>query len=171
MLDFADEGIAVAGVRGPLRLEDMLFMAKKANRIAPLQVLRADRVVSADHLRSAALHARRAFDEGRNQADRLEVEFTRYAAGERQIKKALAKLGVEDGSPAGVVCALGDKRRDALEYFVDGLGLVEDDTLIDGGLAALHAFGVTEAELEATPEAHHLDIVLEHVAEVDLMRK
>ena len=89
MKHFPDEQVAMAGVRGPIKLEDALFMAGKAARIAPVQLLRADLVFGEDHLRSAALHAARAFREGRNQADRPEVEFTRYAAGERQIKKAL----------------------------------------------------------------------------------
>ena len=171
MIDFPDEGLAIAGVIGPLKLEDILLGAKKANRLAPLQVLRADRVIGADHLRSAALHAKRAFDEGRNHADRMDVEFARYAAGERQIRKAIDKMGVPDGHDAGVVCAFGPKRRDAVQYFIDWLGLRESDAVIGADEAALRAFGITDAQLAATTPAVRMDLILEAVAAVDLMRK
>ena len=164
--------VAVAGVRGPLRLEDVLMYAKKANRIAPLQVVRADRVVGLDHVRSAAMHARRARDEGRAHAERDEVEFTRYLAGERQIKRALTKLGIEDGADAAIVCALGDKREDAVRYFLHALGLVEDDALLEPDEAEaagrLAAFGITDVQLRATTPGRQADLVLEAVAEVDL---
>lgn len=171
MIDFPDEEIAIAGVLGPLKLEDLLLGAKKANRVAALQVVRADRVVGADHLRSAALHAKRAFDEGRNHADRMDTEFVRYAAGERQIRKAIDKMGVPDGHDAAVVCAFGDKRRDAVEYFIDWLGLRTSDAVIDGDEEKLAAFGITDAQRQATTPGLHQDLVLEAVAAVDLMRK
>lgn len=167
--DQDDEGITVAGVRGPLRLEDALFVAHKANRIGTLQLLRADRVMGIDHLRSAAMHAARAFREGRNQAQSLDVEFLRYVAGERQIKHAIAKMGLPDPADAAVVVGLGAHRKDAVAYFVDTLGLKEDDALIDADPAALDHF-VTAAALAATPPERHLDLVLEKVAEVDMLK-
>ena len=94
MHDHPDEQVAYAVLRGPLKLEDALFVARKSNRIAPLQVVRHDRVLGAEHIRSAALHAARAQREGRMHAKTLEVEFTRYLAGERQISDALAKVGL-----------------------------------------------------------------------------
>lgn len=160
---------AWCGVLGPLSLEDVLFTAAKSNRIAPLQVVRADRVVGEAHLRSAALHAQRAEREGRMQAKSLEVEFARYLAGERQIRAALAKVGVVDGASAGVVVGLGAKGHDAVEHFVHSLGLRTDDAVAAPDEAKLERFGVTPAMRAATlgdPAA----IVLEMVAMVDLMR-
>jgi KEOPS complex subunit Cgi121 len=170
MKDYPEEQVCLAGIVGPLRLEDILFAARKSNRIAPLQVVRADRVVGPDHARSAALHAHRAFREGRNQAETLEVEFLRYLAGERQIKRALEKMGLPDGAEAGVVAALGPKRQDALHHFVHSLGLREDDTLLEASLEKLRAFGITDTQLAATSEAGRLDLALEAVASVDLLK-
>ncbi|HLF16432.1 MAG TPA: KEOPS complex subunit Cgi121 [Candidatus Thermoplasmatota archaeon] len=169
MRDFPAEGVAWAGVQGDLRLADLLFIAQKANRIAPLQLVRADRVVGADHLRSAAMHARRAFDEGRNHADRLEVEFTRYLAGERQIRRALDKMGLPDKPRAVIVVAFGEKRADTITYFLENLGYPETEGLEAASEGKLSAFGVTEAALEATPEERRLDLALEAVAQVDLL--
>ena len=170
MIDAPDEQVCMAGVRGPLRLEDLLFMARKANRLAPLQVVRADRVAGVDHVRAAALHADRAFAEGRNQADRREVEFTRHLSGRRTIQEAIGHMGVPDGADAAVVIGLGEARAKAVEYFVDMLGLVADDAVIDATPDTVRAFGIPEAALEATDPALHGDLVLEAVAAVDTLR-
>lgn len=169
MKDFPDEVVAMAGVKGPLKLHDILFVARKSNRIASLQVVRADRVMGEDHVRSAARHARRAMVEGRNQAETVDVEFLRYLAGERQIKHALAKMGLPEVAEAGVVVALGEKRQDALAHFIDTLGLREDDALLLPDPKQLPHF-VTPAALAATPVEKHFDLVLERVAEVDMLK-
>ncbi len=173
MNDFPDEELAFTALRGPLRLEDALFTARKSNRIAPLQVVRHDRVVGADHLRSAAMHAKRAQTEGRMHAKTIEVEFLRYLAGERQISAAIEKMGLPDtpeGSDGAVVVALGPKRMDALQHFVHSLGLVEDKALAEASTEKLTAFGVTDKMLQATTPERRMDIVFEMVAAVDLMR-
>lgn len=170
MMDFPAEQIALAGLRGPLRLQDILFAAQNSNRIAPLQVVRADRVVGPDHVRSAALHAHRSAREGRAQADAPEVEFLRYLAGERQIRKAIDKMGLPDGAPAGIAIALGEKRTDALRHLIHSLGLREDDGVIAADKDHLLSFGITEAQLAATTPTRHLDLALEAVAAVDLLK-
>ena len=171
MLDFPDDDVACLGVRGPLRLEDVLFQAKKSSRIAPLQVVRADRVVGAEHVRSAATHAARAMREGRNHAKTLEVEFVRYLAGERQVKAALDKVGIpEAGATEGVLVAFGKHRKDALVHFADTLGLDEDDAVLQATEAKLADFGITATQQSATTPDRRLDLVLEAVAAVDLMR-
>jgi len=171
MLDFPDEDVAVGGVRGRLSLDDALFQAKKSARIAPLQVVRADRVVGADHVRSAAVHARRAIAQDRAHGKSLETEFARYLAGVRQVRAALDKVGVPDvGTDAAAVVAFGPHRLDAIRHFADSLGLEEDDGALAASDAKLHGFGITATQLAATTPARRLDLVLEAVAAVDLMR-
>lgn len=172
MMDFPDEDVAVAGLRGPVRLDDALFAAARSNRIAPLQVVRQDRVVGPDHVRSAALHAARAQRQGRMHAKTIEVEFLRYLSGERQIAAALAKMGLpkDKAADAAVVAALGPKREDALKHFIHSLGLIDDDALLAPTDEKLAAFGVTGAMLAATTADRRMDIALEMVAQVDLMR-
>lgn len=162
--------LAATGVRGPLTLENALFQARKASRLAPLQVVRADRVVGLDHLRSAAAHARRAFEEGRNKANDLPVEFARYLSGRRTIREALEHVGVPDRCDEAVVVAFGPKAQDAVAYFADMLGLDEDDAILEATPEKLAAFGLPPALLAATPERLRYDRVLEAVAAVDLMR-
>lgn len=170
MLTFPDEGITVAGVRGPLTLDDALFQVRKSARIAALQLARADRIVGTRHVRSAALHALRAQAEGRMQANTLETEFMRYLAGERQVKSALTKMGLAEENETVVVVGFGAKAKDAVHHFVEALGLREDDSVLEANDAKLAAFGVTEQQLASTTPARRFDIALEHVALVDLMR-
>lgn len=170
MLDFPGEQVAVAGILGPVRLEDVLFVARKSNRIAPLQAVRADLVVGPDHVRSAAMHAQRAQREGRMQANSVEVEFARYLSGERQIRDALAKVGLADGAAAAAVVALGPKRTDALEHFLHALAPKQDDKVLDASEAKLVRFGVGAKAMQATAPARRMDLVLEAVAAVDLAR-
>lgn len=169
MNDDATTQVAALTVAGPLRLDDVLFQAKKAQRLAPLQVVRSDRVLGFDHVRSAALHMWRSMDEGRNQADKPEVEFTRYLAGQRTIKDALAAVGIQDGAPLGTVVAFGPQRAKAIEYFVEMLGL-ESATAPEPTEAALLDFGIAPAAWEATEPDRRMDLILEAVASVDLAR-
>lgn len=170
MIDDREHDLAATGVRGPLTLDNVLYQARKANRLAPLQVVRADRVVGLDHLRAAAHHARRAFDEGRNRADSLSVEFVRYLAGRRTIREALEHVGVPERCDTAVVVAMGEHAADAVRYFADMLGLDEDDSLLEPSEGKLAGFGLPPALLEATPPGRRYDRVLEAVAAVDLMR-
>jgi tRNA threonylcarbamoyladenosine modification (KEOPS) complex Cgi121 subunit len=171
MIDFPDEDLALAGLRGPLQLADVLFQAKKSQRIAPLQVVRADRVVGPDHVRQAARCARRAIAQGRAQANSLETEFLRYLAAERQVKSALAKMGLPEVADSAVAVAFGPKRLDALQHFAEALGADEDDSLAEASLQKLQGFGITETALAATTPARRLDLALEAVAAVDLMTR
>ncbi len=170
MIDDAEQQVAATGVLGPLRLDDILFTAKKANRLAPLQVVRADRVVGMPHIVAAARMATRSANEGRAGADRPEVEFTRYLAARRTIRDAIDHMGVPDEAPAGIVVAMGEHRQAAIELFTDALGLKVDDALIQGGIDRLQAFGVSQEQLDATDSAMHDAIAVEMVCSVDLMR-
>lgn len=170
MIDDSEEQVAATGVLGPLRLDDILFTAKKANRLAPLQVVRADRVVGMPHIVAAARMAKRCADEGRAGADRPEVEFTRFLAARRTIRDAIDHMGVPDDAPAGIVVAMGEHRHAAIELFVDALGLKVDDSVIAGGEDRLRAFGVTDEQLAATNPGVHDAIAVEMVCSVDLMR-
>lgn len=170
MLDFPEEQVAVAGILGPLRLEDVLFVAKKSNRIGPLQAVRADLVVGVDHVRSAAMHAQRAQRQGRMHANSVEVEFVRYLAGERQIRAALDKVGLPDGAPSAAVVTFGPKRTDALQHFLHSLAPKQDDKVLEAAESKLVQFGITSKALQATTPARRMDLVLEAVASVDLLR-
>jgi len=126
-----------------------------------IQFFNADYVAGEQHLRRAAELARRATERGTTIAREPAVELLVYAAGRRQINRAL-EMGVSEGSMAvvGVVDG-GDEVAavDALEAL-----LVSTDTVEWGDSATLKAFfDVSEPEL-AVVDGRIEPIVLERVA-------
>ena len=166
--DSPEHEVAWAAVSGPLRLENVLFQAKKSGRLAPLQIVNANLVVGTRHITEAARMCNRARAEGRGQADRTEIDFLRYLAGEPQIQKAIEKMGILDECDAAVVIALGPRRMDALRHFVEALGCKEDDTLLEADETTLAAFGITETQIQAATTGRAMDLIVEAVARVDL---
>src|SRR5581483_10058409 len=106
-----------------------------------VQLLRADRVYGPDHLRLAARLAARAVAEGRARSADLPTETLLYAAGERQVGKAIAFLGLH----AGVVA-------------------------IAAGPTVLDAFGVSPEERAMLPPSRWDELVLERVALTDVLK-
>lgn len=132
-----------------------------------VQLLRADRVHGADHLRLAARLASRAVTEGRARSADLATETLLYAAGERQVGKALALLGLHDGTLAVAAVAWDGSILDAL---AKAEGWTRDDALLAGGPAVLDAFGVTAEERAMLPASRWDELILERVALTDVLK-
>jgi KEOPS complex subunit Cgi121 len=123
--------------------------------------LDADMICGKDHLVSAAMHATRAFERGDNVSGSVVLETQLYASGERQISKAMKKMGIKLGM-----------ERIALVFFnvedpnaaLERLGLVRDDDVLDASVEKAIRFGISPDELKAVPEDMVEDLVLERVA-------
>ena len=133
----------------------------------PVQLFRADRVYGADHLRHAAALAQRALDEGRGRTADLATETLVYAAGERQVHKALSFLGVNVVTRAIAVVAWDEG---ALDDLARELGWTRDDALLEGDERVLDAFGVDAAERAMLPRERWGDLILERVALSDVLK-
>jgi tRNA threonylcarbamoyladenosine modification (KEOPS) complex Cgi121 subunit len=137
------------------------------NRLTNTQVLvaKADMVFGMDHLRSALYHADRAIEDGTNSSDSLAMETLLYASGERQLSTAIKKMSVSDQTEELVVAQLA------------GGPLEPDETWRELGYATgltadrLMRFGVTKMELSTIGERSPLELVLEMVAAVDILKK
>jgi KEOPS complex subunit Cgi121 len=146
-----------------------------------IQAFDADYVLGAPHLVAAVEHADRAFERGENVARERSVEILLYAAGRRQINRAL-RMGVGEGESDVVVVVHspeGDERaeesaaeavRDSLAPASADVGASEDasaSALAPNREKVLDFFDVTEAELDAT-DASLADLVCERVALLDV---
>ena len=132
-----------------------------------IQAFDADYIAGRRHLEQAVEFADRAIDRGENVARDRAVEILLYAAGRRQIDRALA-MGVDDGETRAVVLVDGDSDEDeaaaleaveTLDAFVDREPTLETqdvETLCD-------FFDVPDAEREAT-DAPLSALVRERVA-------
>jgi KEOPS complex subunit Cgi121 len=136
----------------------------------PIQLLRADRVYGPDHLRHAAALAGKALGQGRSRAADLPTETLLYAAGERQVGKALSFLGLAEGVTGVAALAWGPEAEAALDGFAKTEGWTRDDALLEGGPEVLDAFGVTPEERVMLPSSRWGEFILERVALVDVLK-
>jgi KEOPS complex subunit Cgi121 len=142
-----------------------------AEHVVAAQAFDARLVAGPDDLRAAVERADRAIGRGENVADDRAVEILLYAAGRRQISRAL-EMGVESGDPTVVVVAGADGESDeagAAAAVRDLLAPVEGGTAFDAREeAAIRAFfDVTDREVEAAAGDLE-DLVRERVALLDV---
>lgn len=155
---------AYEGVVPPI---DVLLAALKQEG-TKAQLFDATRVAGHDHLAAALAMAERAAQRGESGARDPGLEFLRYLAGERQIGKALAAMGLRPGR--AVVGALVLDGGAGLDRVAGRFGWRRDDALLDpaargGADGVLDAWGVDPAERASVPRP--LDLVLERVALTD----
>jgi KEOPS complex subunit Cgi121 len=162
-------------LEGHLSVEDLDAFLAGLDDVAEatnttVQAFDADYVVSERHLRRALERADRAIARGENVARERAVELLCYAAGRRQINRAL-EMGVTEGENRAVVLVdspTGDESAEAdavdrCREHVDVAGVLE--TPDEATVRAF--FDVSEAELAAV-EGGLPALVLERVALLDV---
>lgn len=174
--------IFVIGAQGYIEnvesfIRQVLLFSKKENLV--IQAFDATAIYSTDHLISATEHAKRAFEQDSNATNSLALEILLYASGERQIEKALKKMGVKKGkqkivflvtdvSKISNTAGIGEEfKKRLLEKF----HLRSDDAVIQGDRMTLKHLGITQKELSTIPESQYGDLVLEKIALVDIIKK
>jgi KEOPS complex subunit Cgi121 len=168
----------VMGFRGKVRdVDEVLQATRSAEAGVFVQLLDASLVCGPMHLEQAARLARRAFQQARNSARELGLELLLYASGERQLDKALTKMGVTKKTTTLAVCVLGvddganvAPAAAAVESALERFGWSRDDDVLVAGNDKLRRFGVTAAEIETVGESRAADLVLERVALVDALK-
>ncbi|MCJ2533191.1 MAG: hypothetical protein LN411_04635 [Candidatus Thermoplasmatota archaeon] len=133
---------------------------------ASILVLDGSMVFGSDHLASALHHARKAIDGGWNASDSLQMETLLYSSGERQLSSAIKKMSVNDTTTVVVVARLsadGFDPGEGWDILPRKPGSVEMDLLIKFGIDQTSA-GTIQVDLLS-------DLVLERVANVDLIKK
>jgi tRNA threonylcarbamoyladenosine modification (KEOPS) complex Cgi121 subunit len=119
------------------------------------------------HLLSAWAHLGRSRGRGETRLRERGAEFALYVAGEDQLPRALARVGVTDATEQFVVVA--ERPLDPVEL-VTTFGLLPDPSAyprpVEAGL--LERLGITEVERAAVPPSAWEGLVLERVALVDL---
>ncbi|MDZ5812799.1 KEOPS complex subunit Cgi121 [Halorubrum sp. AD140] len=168
-------------VRGTVVIDDLDSFLFRLDEIAAetgavVQAFDADLVVSDDHLRAATHLAARAIARGEAVARDPGVEILLYAAGRRQIDRALT-LGVAEGEQRAVVLAADFGEVAGADRPAADLGAtvaaIEELTAAADATAQFDAervrefYGVSDAELAATAGGLE-DVVRERVALLDV---
>ncbi len=149
--------ITVVGVRGDCpferAVEHFTSLGGEVILLNPLYVY------GKDHVLSAVDHAERAFRNGTHRSKTFLTETIMYIAGERQAGRALKKMrpGSDSGPMVAVLFDIDDPR-------LEEIGLVRDDSVVDGTPEKAAAMGLDTHGLNVTYE----ELALELVAMLDV---
>jgi KEOPS complex subunit Cgi121 len=133
-----------------------------------VQAFDADYVADRAHLEAAVAHANRAFERDENVATDRAVEILLYAAGRRQIRRALA-MGVDEGESAVVVVVDSEPLQDGDEAAAASAvaDLLDERATLGGDPTTLwEFFDVSDAERAVVDDLS--GVVRERVALLDV---
>ena len=130
-------------------------------------VLDAEAVAGERHLLSAWAHLGRSRARGAARLRDRSAEFVLYLAGDDQLPRALARVGVQASTERFVVVT---ERPQEPEALLERFGLVADPGAYPRAVtdATLERLGISESERVSVPPAAWEGLVLERVALVDL---
>lgn len=159
-------------VEGVARVDDLEEFLAEIDRIGEetgtiVQVFDARYVVSREHLERAVELAERARDREEEIARDPAVEILLYAAGRRQIDRAL-EMGIKEGETPAVAVVVGDDGDESAATAALTSLLADADTLGKYDETRVREFfEVSAAELAAV-NGGLADVVLERVALLDI---
>lgn len=142
------------------------LLAEMRTRGIEALVVDARMVFGTDHIRSALYHAKKALEERRNVSDSLSMETLLYLSGERQLNAAIAKMSPRQDSTGLVLARLGGGDLKPRPEWAE-LPPVVDDVSPD----RLAEFGISESESNTCSPGRVVELVLEKVAAVDVMKR
>lgn len=162
------KSISLLSGRPAIEDRDLFLAALRAEQRdcgCTIQAIDAGKMAGERHALQAARNALRAFSERRNVAKDLGMEILRYAAGERQIERAIS-MGISSSTKriALVVIHEGSLPDLSSLVIIDGQGLSPDRELLK------ETFDISQDELSAAGEDRLSDLILERVALVDAYR-
>ena len=172
--------IKIIGAMGNIQdidifLKQVISFAQKHQVI--IQVFDANMIFGKAHLISSVKHAIRAMERKTNTTNSLDKEILLYASGERQIKLSIPKMGIKKGNGNIAFVFVNDVKSgdsELSDHLVDevleSFSLVRDDSILEGDIDTLRAFGINENEIKTVTKAKYGHLILEKVAVVDMIK-
>ena len=168
-------------ISGQISIDDITLFMEKIQEISEtfqitIQAFNADFICGKNHIYSAAVHAMRAEKQQSKTTHSLAMEFLLYAAGERQIKHALKKIGITQGKNNVVIVLFNIHKKtknsvnQCIETLIDRFDIQIDDSLLTCSLQKIKNFGITETQLKTLTEKNYDYLILEKIAEVDIIK-
>jgi len=164
--------IKIIGAKGNVKVKSALRIAEGLSKKwkSEIVILDAALVFGTEHLVSAYEHAKRAFESNTNIAKTFAKEMLLYASGERQISKAIEKMGVKDGASEIAIALIDHPINAQISELLSALKMKRNDDVLLPDEKNLEAFGITKKELSTVPKHKRSKLVLEKVAFVDLLK-
>ena len=163
--------VSISDVNG--FMERIQVFSKKNSLM--IQCFNADLIFDRIHLVSTVEHAMRSYDEGRMTTNSIEMELMIYAAGERQLKNAIPKMGVNDGENNIAVVFISFEKKVAdfqvfIDDFVDEFEINRDDCVLNGSKDVLLGYGITPLMIETVSKKDYDGLILEQIALIDILK-
>ncbi len=159
-------------------MEQLQKLSKSHNVL--IQLVKADIIFSHLHIISAVEHAVRSFEQGHNATGSLDLEMLLYLSGERQIHKAITKVGISNEDENHVLIIVGELQNNKdysgkitpsiIEKICAKTHISRSKKDIKGSLITLQQFGITNNELQTLKPTQYEGLILEKVAMVDLIK-
>jgi KEOPS complex subunit Cgi121 len=164
--------IEIIGAVGKVDVDNALNAVEGISKKSNIEVALFDGelIFGERHLISAYEHAKRAFEMGDNTAKTIAMETMLYASGERQISRAIEKMGIKQGGNKVALAIIGDSAKEHVSELLSALNMERDDDVLLPDEKNLVAFGITKKEQNAVPKEKRHELVLERVALVDLIK-
>ena len=151
--------VKVIGLRGEASFDEMVEHFTSLG--GEVVIMDPMYVCGKDHIISAVRHAERSFDNGTNRSKTLMTEIILYAAGERQISKAMSRMRPKEGCREYALALLDVPDDLKLEK----IGMVRDDSILDADEEKAKAMG-----LDTSFGIDYEDLALEMVALLELAK-
>lgn len=121
---------------GPLPVDEVLKKVRKVDSEVGTvsQLFDAAKVAGFAHLAHAGRLALLAHLRGSGFTDTLSMELACWTAGERQIGRALEKVGLREGTRTVALVSVGEKREaveEALERILQETGIKREDGVVE----------------------------------------
>jgi len=141
-----------------------------------VQFFNASLIATREHLYFATLNALLAYRNRRNISKTIAMETMLYASAQRQIRKAIAMLGVKQDSSNVAVIIIGDKTDTVQKAFLvikNRIAAGADETVLELTQEKTEkickAYGITEKELasvsaESNNDKGIVDLIIERMA-------
>jgi KEOPS complex subunit Cgi121 len=159
-------------LEGTIFIKDIEILLTKIKEIRKgknivILALDADKLAGKVHLLFAIEKAFDSFKTGRNIANDLGKEIMLYAAGTRQINRAM-KIGVHNGNNNIVIVAIGEDVDLSMFDEIIPKDVVQYE--VSKNRALMDIFNITDEEIKAAGVEKIPDLVLERVALVDILK-
>ncbi len=157
--------------------EDFIESIRRGSTLdTEIQFFDARYIATAQHLYFAALNAVMAFDNRENLSKSLAMESLLFASAQRQIRKAMEKIGIQKGTKNLAVLIIGKKENSieqALLKIARQIGLKPDASVLalseEKFRKIKKIFAISDQELETAERDNDssgalVDLVIERVA-------
>jgi len=147
--------------------EFLKTIRKEKQQNTAVQFFDAELVATWQHLYFAALNAITAFRNKRNISKNVAMEVMLYASAQRQIRKAIALVGVKPDSANIAAVVIGensDSVKTALHTVSKRIGAKPDETVLELSKRKMRsirrAFEISEKELQTVMKKNNLEQAL-----------